>query len=97
MLDNSYTVRAASNIAFIKYWGRRDHDLNLPYNSSISMTLDDALSTTTSVEFSNSFKKDVLIINRKRQDLNSKQNEKASYIKKILKQVRKTERLSAHA
>jgi len=96
MLDIPYTVRATSNIAFIKYWGRRNHDLNLPYNSSISMTLDESLSTTTSVEFSSSFKKDMLIINGKKQDLSSQQNEKASYIKKVLEQARKIAGLNAH-
>lgn len=34
------TVAAPANIAFIKYWGARDLDLALPFNSSISMTLE---------------------------------------------------------
>lgn len=41
------TVRVGSNIAFIKYWGVVDAELNLPQNSSISMTLADAHTTTT--------------------------------------------------
>jgi diphosphomevalonate decarboxylase len=41
------TVRAGSNIAFIKYWGVADPAINLPLNSSISMTLADAYTTTT--------------------------------------------------
>lgn len=41
------TVRAGSNIAFIKYWGVDDVTLNLPQNNSISMTLADAHTTTT--------------------------------------------------
>lgn len=47
------TVRAGSNIAFIKYWGIRDSEagrnLNLPLSNSISMTLADAHTTTTVV------------------------------------------------
>ncbi len=41
------TVRAGSNIAFIKYWGVDDAVINLPQNNSISMTLADAHTTTT--------------------------------------------------
>ncbi len=39
------TVQAPANIAFIKYWGNTDD--NLPLNNSISMTLDNCLTTTT--------------------------------------------------
>jgi diphosphomevalonate decarboxylase len=45
------TIRAGSNIAFIKYWGVDDATINLPQTSSISMTLADAYTTTT-VEWS---------------------------------------------
>jgi diphosphomevalonate decarboxylase len=41
------TIRAGSNIALLKYWGVADPDLNLPLNSSISITLADAYTTTT--------------------------------------------------
>ena len=41
------TARAGSNIAFIKYWGVADVNLNLPLNNSISMTLADLYTTTT--------------------------------------------------
>jgi len=41
------TVRAGSNIAFIKYWGVDDTTINLPQTNSISMTLADAHTTTT--------------------------------------------------
>ena len=43
------TARACANLAFVKYWGKRDAALNLPLNNSISMTLD-AAHTTTRVE-----------------------------------------------
>ena len=45
--DRKVTVRAGSNIAFIKYWGVDDPTINLPQTNSISMTLADAYTTTT--------------------------------------------------
>lgn len=44
------TARAHSNIALIKYWGKRDTELNIPAVGSISVTLD-ALYTDTRVSF----------------------------------------------
>jgi diphosphomevalonate decarboxylase len=43
----SVSVIAPANIAFIKYWGRRDHRLYIPANNSISMTLSGCTTTTT--------------------------------------------------
>jgi diphosphomevalonate decarboxylase len=48
--DRTATARANSNIALIKYWGKRDAALNIPAVGSISLTLD-ALSTETRVTF----------------------------------------------
>jgi len=56
---------APSNIAFIKYWGKVSEELRLPANSSISMNLSEAL-TTTSVEFDKNLKKDLVVINGKK-------------------------------
>lgn len=49
------TAIAPANIAFIKYWGRKEN--RIPYNPSISMNLSGCLTTTT-VEFSNDFSED---------------------------------------
>jgi diphosphomevalonate decarboxylase len=57
------TAVANSNIAFVKYWGKRDEILNLPMNPSISMTLDNHVSTKTTVDFSKEYKEDILILN----------------------------------
>ncbi len=60
------TGRAPSNIAVIKYWGKRDEKLILPINSSISVTLDPAhLSATTTVSASPAFESDRLWLNGK--------------------------------
>jgi len=58
------TSIANSNIALVKYWGKRDSNLILPHNSSVSMTLD-SLNTTTTVEFSNSLRKNEVVIDGK--------------------------------
>ncbi|MBH41103.1 MAG: diphosphomevalonate decarboxylase [Candidatus Magasanikbacteria bacterium] len=57
----THIVRAFANIAFIKYWGRVDHDLFLPANSSISMTVS-GCATTASASFSSDNKEDRLIM-----------------------------------
>ena len=44
------TAKAHTNIALIKYWGKRNESLILPTNNSLSITLD-GFYTTTSVEF----------------------------------------------
>ena len=58
------TAVAPSNIAFIKYWGRKNEELKLPSNGSISMNLSNLITTTT-VEFNLKFKEDLVIINNK--------------------------------
>jgi diphosphomevalonate decarboxylase len=61
MSNSRSTAVAHPNIAFIKYWGNRDHALRLPSNPSLSMNLD-GLFTTTSVEFDPDLKEDQLIL-----------------------------------
>lgn len=55
------TAIAPSNIAFTKYWGKKDEVLRLPENGSISMCLSNLLTTTT-VEFSPNYQKDEITI-----------------------------------
>lgn len=56
------TAKAHTNIALIKYWGKRDVALKLPMNNSLSLTLD-ALYTTTTVEFQSGLENDVFYLN----------------------------------
>lgn len=56
------TATANANIALVKYWGKRNDKLILPQNGSISMTCD-GLNTITTVEFSDKYKSDVIVIN----------------------------------
>jgi len=55
------TAKAPSNIALVKYWGKRNESLILPHNSSVSMTLDN-LYTITTVEFDESYEEDEVFI-----------------------------------
>ena len=41
------TARAHTNIALVKYWGKRDAALMLPQTDSLSLTLDEFYTTTT--------------------------------------------------
>lgn len=60
----------------MKYWGKRDKELNLPTNSSISVTLSqDDLRTLTSVATSEDFKEDKLWLNGKEESLNSERTQ----------------------
>lgn len=66
-LSNAKKVRAYTNIALIKYWGKRDDALILPTSSSLSLTLD-AFYTETSVSFDYSLEKDTFYLNETIQD-----------------------------
>lgn len=56
------TAKAPTNIAFIKYWGRKDEVLRLPENGSISLCISE-LTTTTTVEFQEKLRQDEVMIN----------------------------------
>ncbi len=56
------SAAAHPNIAFIKYWGNKDHDLRIPANGSISMNLA-PLETRTTVSFDTDLKEDQLVLN----------------------------------
>ncbi|MCX6730750.1 MAG: diphosphomevalonate decarboxylase [Candidatus Roizmanbacteria bacterium] len=75
------TAKAHSNIAFIKYWGRKEEILRLPSNGSISMNLSN-LFTTTTVEFNPSLHNDDILVNGERN------NEINSRITKHLDRIR---------
>ncbi len=57
----SATARACANIALVKYWGKRDAQLNLPAAGSLSLTLG-ALVTETTVSFDPALPADELIL-----------------------------------
>lgn len=62
-MANTGKARAYTNIALIKYWGKKDDDLILPMNSSLSLTLD-AFYTETTVHFDETLKEDQFYLNQ---------------------------------
>lgn len=56
------TAEARSNIALVKYWGKRDAALNLPAAGSLSLTLD-GLTTRSTVGFDTALTADRLRLN----------------------------------
>src|SRR3989338_669870 len=65
------TVQASPDVAFIKYWGKKNEIERIPENGSISMILS-GLHTTTTVEFSEKLSNDKIIINGKAADKETK-------------------------
>ncbi|MGO2267755.1 MAG: diphosphomevalonate decarboxylase [Vagococcus salmoninarum] len=65
-MKNSATAKAHTNIALIKYWGKKDETLFLPMNSSLSLTLD-AFYTTTTVSLADQRETDSFILNNQQQ------------------------------
>ncbi len=61
MPDFTATGVSCANIAFIKYWGNRDHTLRIPSNGSISMNLG-GLYARTQVTFEAGLKADALTL-----------------------------------
>ncbi|XP_068117228.1 diphosphomevalonate decarboxylase [Hyperolius riggenbachi] len=65
------TCTAPVNIAVIKYWGKRNEELILPINSSLSVTLhQDQLKTTTTIAASRDFTEDRIWLNGKEDNIN---------------------------
>ena len=58
------TFKASSDIALVKYWGKKDEELRLPENGSISINLE-GLDTITTVEFDDKYSEDEVVIEGK--------------------------------
>ncbi|WP_390409666.1 diphosphomevalonate decarboxylase [Lacticaseibacillus jixiensis] len=82
------TARAHTNIALIKYWGKKDPQLMLPYTDSVSLTLADFYTDTT-VGFDASLTADVFSLNG--------QVQPAGKVSRFMDQVRKQAGIAAFA
>lgn len=83
------TAEAPVNIALIKYWGKRDQYLNLPTNSSLSITLDSeeapgvaVLKTRTTVTLVGSGE-DAFFLNERKCDLGGRLLRVLAYIRSV--------------
>ena len=56
------TAKAHTNIALVKYWGKKDQELIIPQTDSLSLTLDEFY-TTTRVNFDQELTADQVMIN----------------------------------
>ncbi|MHC4829996.1 MAG: GHMP family kinase ATP-binding protein, partial [Planctomycetota bacterium] len=85
------TATAPTNIALVKYWGKRDDALRLPMNGSISLTLA-GLEARTTVCFREELEADTLSINDEAQTGRPLQR-----VTRFLDRVRSHAGLTAHA
>jgi len=76
---------AHPNIALVKYWGKRNKELMLPQNGSISMTVD-GMKTHTTVEFDPKYTEDILIVGGK--EYKKGDEEYDDYVGRFLRVVR---------
>ena len=89
--ERTATAFANANIAFIKYWGNRDHELRIPSNGSISMNLD-GLFTRTRVSFDNALYCDELVL-----DGQTRTGAALQRVSAMLDRVRRLAELSCNA
>ncbi|HUY70497.1 MAG TPA: diphosphomevalonate decarboxylase, partial [Candidatus Baltobacteraceae bacterium] len=91
------TAIGTPNKALVMYWGKRNIKLNLPMNSSLSITLDEALNTRTSVLFSTKLKNDIMYLDGQKQELVTSSERKISVLRSTLDEVRKQSGIKGHA
>lgn len=79
---------APINIAVIKYWGKRDENLKLPLNSSISATLHyKSLFSMTKITASKNFNENRFVLNQKDQKLDIENDNAISKVFKHCKRL----------
>lgn len=84
------TVKASSDIALVKYWGKKDEVLRLPENGSLSIILD-GLDTITTVEFNEIYPEDEIYIQDER--ITNKSRE----VKRVVKHLDRIRSLAQQA
>lgn len=87
-----FGARAHTNIALVKYWGKRDEQLILPLNSSLSLTLD-AFYTETYVQFSDKYTQDTFYLDQRLQS--EQQSEKVFQFLELVRALNSDTRFAA--
>ena len=78
------TAKAHTNIALVKYWGKKDQELIIPQTDSLSLTLNEFYTTTT-VNFDNNLTSDLVAIDQ--QTLSKKEAKKVVHVLDIVRQL----------
>lgn len=78
------TAKAHTNIALVKYWGKKDQELIIPQTDSLSLTLNEFYTTTT-VNFDNHLASDLVAIDQ--QTLSKKEAKKVVHVLNIVRQL----------
>lgn len=84
-------AKAYTNIALIKYWGKKNHHLKIPFNSSLSVTLD-AFYTETTVTYLDDLTEDVFFLD----DVEVQGNEKSRVVQ-FMDEVRRRYHIESFA
>lgn len=78
------TAKAHTNIALVKYWGKKDQELIIPQTDSLSLTLNEFYTTTT-VNFDNRLTSDLVAIDQ--QTLSKQAAKKVVHVLDIVRQL----------
>ena len=73
-------IEAVINIALVKYWGKLHEELNIPWNSSVSVSLGKELKTKTQLQLS-AKSQDDFILRTPNRIIDLSQNKKYKLIK----------------
>ncbi|MFR0575578.1 diphosphomevalonate decarboxylase [Limosilactobacillus reuteri subsp. suis] len=78
------TAKAHTNIALVKYWGKKDQELIIPQTDSLSLTLNEFYTTTT-VNFDNHLTSDLVAVDQ--QTLSKQASKKVVHVLDIVRQL----------
>ncbi len=78
------TAKAHTNIALVKYWGKKDQELIIPQTDSLSLTLNEFYTTTT-VNFDNNLTSDLVAVDQ--QTLRKQAAKKVVHVLDIVRQL----------